>query len=88
MPRARVLCVLEGTRLRPNHYIELDPDDAAGHCRFDFKTVYADGTSVIRRNVDACTFTRFPSFRSTSTSTVSADSGRALGLSAAESPSL
>jgi hypothetical protein len=51
--------VLEGTRLRPNHYIELDPDDAAGHCRFDFKTVYADGTSVIRRNVDDWPFTKY-----------------------------
>ena len=59
MPRARVLCVPEGNRLRPNHYVEIDPDDAAGHCGFNFKTVYADGTSVIRRNVDACTFTKY-----------------------------
>ncbi len=59
MPRARVLCVLEGTRLRPNHYVELYLDNITGHCRFDSKTVYADGTSVIRRNVDACTFTKY-----------------------------
>ena len=59
MPRARVLCVPEGNRLRPNHYVEIDPDDAAGHCGFNFKTVYADGTSVIRRNAHACTFTKF-----------------------------
>jgi hypothetical protein len=25
----------------------------------DFKAVYANGTSVIRRNVDACTFTKY-----------------------------
>ena len=59
MPCARVLCVPEGIRLRPNHYVELDLDNATGRCRFDFKTVYADGTSVIRRNVDACTFTKY-----------------------------
>jgi len=51
--------VPEGIRLRPNHYVEIDLDDANGHCRSDFKTVYADGTSVIRRNVDACTFTKY-----------------------------
>jgi len=51
--------VPEGIRLRPNHYVELDLDNATGRCRFDFKTVYADGTSVIRRNVDACTFTKY-----------------------------
>jgi len=51
--------VPEGNRLRPNHYVEIDPDDAAGHCRFDFKTVYADGTSVIRRNVDDWPFTKY-----------------------------
>ena len=59
MPRARVLCVPEGNRLRPNHYVEIDLDDANGHCRSDFKTVYADGTSVIRRNVDDWPFTKY-----------------------------
>jgi hypothetical protein len=51
--------LLDGSNLRPNHYVDLDLIDATGYCRFDFKTVYADGTSTIRRNIDACTFTKF-----------------------------
>jgi hypothetical protein len=51
--------LLEGANLRQNHYVELNLNDATGYCRFDFKTVYADGTSEIRRNVDACTFNKY-----------------------------
>ncbi len=40
--------------LQPNHFVQLDLQDPTGVCRFDFKTVFADGTSVIRRNVDVC----------------------------------
>jgi hypothetical protein len=40
--------------LQPNHFVQLDLPDPGGVCRFDFKTVFVDGTSVIRRNVDVC----------------------------------
>jgi hypothetical protein len=40
--------------LQPNHFVQLDLPDPTGLCRFDFKTVFADGTSVVRRNVDVC----------------------------------
>jgi len=33
-------------------------DDRMG-CRFDFKTVFDDGTTQIRRNVDVCAVERF-----------------------------
>ena len=41
--------------LQPNHFVQLDLADPTGVCRFDFKTVFADGTSTIHRNVDVCT---------------------------------
>src|SRR5215471_316613 len=31
----------------------------AGSCRFDFKTVFDDGTSSVRRNIDVCAAERF-----------------------------
>jgi hypothetical protein len=40
--------------LLPNHFVQLELKDSAGVCRFDFKTEFADGTSVIRRNVNVC----------------------------------
>ncbi len=51
--------LLEGSNLQQNHYVELDLTDTTGYCRFDFKAVYADGTSEVRRNVDACTFNKY-----------------------------
>jgi hypothetical protein len=40
--------------LQPNHFVQLDLEDPAGDCRYDFKLVFTDGTSEIRRNVDIC----------------------------------
>jgi hypothetical protein len=40
--------------LQPNHFVQLDLDDPTGDCRYDFKLVFTDGTSVIHRNVDIC----------------------------------
>jgi hypothetical protein len=51
--------LLDGARLRPNHYVALDLDDATGYCRFDFKTVFVDGTSVVRRNIDTCSLNTY-----------------------------
>ncbi len=39
--------------LVPASSISVNIDDAAG-CRFDFKTVFDDGTTQIRRNVNVC----------------------------------
>jgi len=41
--------------LDPGDSTPLDLDDGTGYCRFDFKTVMDDGTTVIRRDVDVCT---------------------------------
>ena len=40
--------------LQPNHFVQLDLDDQAGACHYDFKMVLTDGTTVIRRNVNVC----------------------------------
>ena len=40
--------------LQTNHFVQLALDDPAGVCHYDFKVVFIDGTSVIRRNVDVC----------------------------------
>jgi hypothetical protein len=45
--------------LRPGYHVHVDLDDGSGYCRFDFKTVFQDGTDIIRRNVDVCTLTRY-----------------------------
>ena len=39
--------------LAPASSVSVNIDDTAG-CRFDFKTVFDDGTTQIRRNVNVC----------------------------------
>jgi hypothetical protein len=51
--------LLGGRGLRTNFFAQLDLDAPAGVCRYDFKTVFADGTSVIRHNVDVCAVQTF-----------------------------
>ncbi len=34
-------------------------DDGSGACRFDFKAVFADGSSSVRRGVDVCKVSSF-----------------------------
>jgi len=46
--------LLEGHALNTNFFVQLDLDDPSGACRYDFKTVFTDGTSMIRHNVDLC----------------------------------
>jgi len=45
--------------LLPAQSLFVDIDDGKGDCRFDFKTVFDDGTSLIRRNIDVCAVERF-----------------------------
>jgi hypothetical protein len=40
--------------LPPANSILVDIDDGAGYCRFDLKTVFDDGSTVIRRNINLC----------------------------------
>lgn len=45
--------------LPPANSIDLDLNDGNGYCRFDFKTVFDDGTSLIRRDVNLCGLQRY-----------------------------
>ena len=46
--------ILRGYRLRPDTHVLINLDDSSGYCRFDFKTVFADGTSIVRNNMNVC----------------------------------
>jgi len=45
--------------LLPAQSLIVEIEDAKGSCRFDFKTVFDDGASLIRRDVDVCAVERF-----------------------------
>ena len=45
--------------LLPAQSLVVDIDDAKGYCRFDFRTVFDDGATLIRRDVDVCAVERF-----------------------------
>ena len=50
--------LLGGDFLVPAGSVLVNMDDRAG-CRFDVKTVFDDGTTQIRRDVDICTVARY-----------------------------
>ncbi|MBV9786292.1 MAG: hypothetical protein JO264_21025 [Acidisphaera sp.] len=37
----------------------IDINDGTGACKFDFKAVFADGSSSVRQNVDVCSISSF-----------------------------
>jgi hypothetical protein len=45
--------------LLPAQSLIVDIEDPKGYCRFDLKTVFDDGATLIRRNVDVCAVERF-----------------------------
>jgi hypothetical protein len=45
--------------LPPGGVARINLDDGSGYCRFDFLTIFEDGTRVERRNVDVCTVTQY-----------------------------
>jgi hypothetical protein len=45
--------------LLPAQSMLVEIDDGRGHCRFDIKTVFDDGTSSTRRDIDVCAVERF-----------------------------
>src|ERR1700757_4581554 len=58
-----VIDLLGADFLAPTSSVLTSIDDAMG-CRFDFKTVFDDGTTQIRRNVNVCGMEKYAiSFR-------------------------
>ena len=45
--------------LLPAQSVLVDIDDARSSCRFDIRTVFDDGTSSTRRDIDVCAVERF-----------------------------
>ena len=46
--------ILGRTMLPPGHSVVINLSDGTAHCRFDFKTVTKDGTTVYRRGINVC----------------------------------
>lgn len=38
---------------------EADINDGSGKCKYDFKAVFANGQSLIQKNIDVCTVTTY-----------------------------
>ncbi|MFG1418471.1 hypothetical protein V5F38_11245 [Xanthobacter sp. V0B-10] len=55
--------MLDGDTLKNGETLDADIDDGTNACVYDFKAVFADGDSVIKRKVNVCevgTFTFLP----------------------------
>jgi hypothetical protein len=46
--------ILGNSVLRPGHDVNINIDDGTGHCKFDFKAVFDDGSKSERHNIDVC----------------------------------
>ena len=47
--------ILGADTLAPGASLNVNFDDGTGACTFDFKVVFADGTSAVESGVDVCT---------------------------------
>jgi hypothetical protein len=51
--------ILGSDTLDNGDVFEIDVDDGTGACKFDFKAVFTDGSSHVRRAVDVCKISTF-----------------------------
>ena len=51
--------ILGEDTLAHGEVFDIDIDDGTGACKFDFKAVFTDGTSNVRRGIDVCAISRF-----------------------------
>jgi hypothetical protein len=51
--------ILGKDTLEDGEVFEINIDDGSGACKFDFKAVFDDGSSHVRRGVDVCTISKF-----------------------------
>jgi len=47
--------ILGADVLPPGGSVNINFDDGSGYCTFDFKAVFADGTSAVESGIDVCT---------------------------------
>jgi len=49
-----------GNRVLPaGYHVRVNLNDGSSYCRFDLRTRFADGTIVVRRNVDVCSTAQY-----------------------------
>ncbi len=46
--------ILGRSILLPGHSVVINLSDGTGYCRFDFKTITKDGTTIYRRGINVC----------------------------------
>jgi hypothetical protein len=51
--------ILGSDELANGETFEIDVDDGTGACKFDFKAVFTNGTSHVRRGVNVCSISTF-----------------------------
>jgi len=51
--------ILGEDTLANGEVFDIDIDDGTGACKFDFKAVFTDGSSHVRRAVDVCKISTF-----------------------------
>ncbi|WP_158922748.1 hypothetical protein [Acidisphaera sp. S103] len=51
--------VLGTAMLPPGKHLRINLDDGSSYCRFDLKTRFIDGTSVVRHDGDICSVTQY-----------------------------
>ena len=51
--------ILGSDTLANGEVFDVDIDDGSGACKFDFKAVFTDGSSHVRRSVDVCSISTF-----------------------------
>lgn len=51
--------ILGSDTLANGEVFDIDIDDGSGACKFDFKAVFTDGTSHVRRGVNVCSISKF-----------------------------
>ena len=45
--------------LKPGQDVNINIDDGTGHCKYDFKAVFDNGQSLVKRNVNVCEITSY-----------------------------
>lgn len=51
--------ILGTAMLLPGRHLRVNLDDGSSYCRFDLKARFADGSSIVRHDVDICSITRY-----------------------------
>ncbi|MEE1656895.1 hypothetical protein VB618_11865 [Microvirga sp. CF3062] len=51
--------ILGSDTLAAGEVFDIDVDDGTGACKYDFKAVFTDGSSHVKRSVDVCSISKF-----------------------------